>query len=237
MKNSFAASIIAYAEARRWPQEKLEKYTDIFICPSRFMADKMIQGGFPAEKMRVLANFIDTEKIAGKHGGKSNYYCYVGRLSPEKGIQTLIRVAARLPLPLKVVGDGPLMEALQQDATGGHIEFCGYKPWDEIKTIVGNACFSVLPSEWYENNPLSAIESLCLGTPVLGARIGGIPELIDEGKNGMLFTSGNSEDLREKIERMFLTDFDCDLIAEKARQHFSADKYYQGILPLYAPIT
>lgn len=83
---------------------------------------------------------------------------------------------------------------------GKHIELAGFKQWSEIKRLVGKARFSVIPSEWYENNPLSVIEAQCLGTPVLGARIGGIPELISE-ETGMTFESRNTADLKKKLKR------------------------------------
>jgi glycosyltransferase involved in cell wall biosynthesis len=114
------------------------------------------------------------------------------------------------------------------------IEFLGYKPWNEIKEIVGKARFLALPSEWYENNPLSVIESLCLGTPVLGAHIGGIPELIQEGKNGALFESRNINDLKEKIHRMAEMHFDYEAIAQEAQYTFSETRYYQTLANLYS---
>lgn len=118
----------------------------------------------------------------------------------------------------------------------GNLEFLGFKQWDEMKGLVGRARFSVIPSEWYENNPLSVIESLCLGTPVLGARIGGIPELIDEGVNGLTFESGNVTDLVEKIKAMFATQFDYKGIADAAMKRYNAEDYYQQIMGYYASV-
>ena len=91
----------------------------------------------------------------------------------------------------------------------------------------------MIPSEWYENNPLSVIEAQCLGTPVLGARIGGIPELIDEGRNGMTFESGNTNDLTEKIKTMFDVKFDYKGIADVAMKHYNAENYYKEIMKIY----
>ena len=111
--------------------------------------------------------------------------------------------------------------------------FLFIRPTEEIKELVGKARFTVVPSEWYENNPLSVIEALCLGTPVLGARIGGIPELIEEGVAGMTFDSGNADDLTNKIGRMFSTSFNYAAIAEKASSSFGADGYYHKLMDLY----
>ena len=233
MKNSLFASLIAYLEALKWKKETLEKYTDAFICPSQFIASKMLQGGFNKNKISVLCNFNDVEKTKRENYDKENYYCYLGRLSHEKGIKTLIDAAEQLPYPLKIVGDGPLLEELRPSIKNENIVFLGYKSWDEIKNIVGKARFSVIPSECYENNPLSVIEAQCLGTPVLGANIGGIPELIDEGKTGMLFESRNVSDLKDKIQQAFSANFNYTLIAQESQNRYSSEKYHQEIIRRY----
>ncbi|MDO4160548.1 MAG: glycosyltransferase [Prevotellaceae bacterium] len=232
MKGSKLASLIGYREAVKWNRKRLEACTDTFVCPSQFMADKMIQGGFDASKMVTLCNFINIEKCKRDSYDKEDYYCFIGRLSHEKGARTLIEAANRLPYKIKIIGGGPLMDELKGIANK-NIEFVGFKQWNEIKELVGNARFSVIPSEWYENNPLSVIEAQCLGTPVLGARIGGIPELIDEGKTGMTFESRNTEDLKDKIERMWNTDFDYKQIAESSMERYNSEEYYKNIIGIY----
>lgn len=197
------------------------------------MAQKMLQGGFGEMKIYTLCNFIDIEKTQKEEYNKGDYYCYIGRLSHEKGVATLIEVARQLPYKLKVIGSGPLMENLKVRATGTNIEFLGHKQWEEIKYIVGNARFSVIPSEWYENNPLSVIEAQSLGTPVLGARIGGIPELIEEGISGMLFEAKNTVDLKQKIEAMFIHKFDYELLAKNSQQRYSSAAYYKQLMDIY----
>lgn len=233
MKNSTVASILAYKEAMTWTRERLEACTDVFICPSGFMAQKMLQGGFDKTKIHIFCNFIDIEKTRKQAYDRGDYYCYVGRLSHEKGGMTLIEAARQLPCQLKVIGGGPLMENLKSSATGTNIEFLGYKQWDEIKELVGHARFSVIPSEWYENNPLSVIEAQCLGTPVLGARIGGIPELIEEGRSGMLFEAKNILDLKQKIEAMFIHTFDYEALAKNSQQRYSSTAYYKQLMDIY----
>ena len=232
MKNSKLASLLAYYEAKKWTREKLDKYTDMFICPSRFMNDKMQQGGFDSKKLTTLCNFIDIEKTKRDNFNKEDYYCYVGRLSHEKGVKTLIEAANELPYKLKIIGGGPLRKELEVQTKRSNIEFVGYKQWEEIKELVGKARFVVIPSEWYENNPLSIIEAQCLGTPVLGAEIGGIPELITD-KSGLLFESRNVEDLRSKIEIMFSMQFDYKELACVAQQCYSPENYYKKIIEIY----
>lgn len=239
MKGSKLASFIGFKEAVTWNRERLEACTDVFICPSQFMADKMVQGGFSKSKMQTLCNFIDVEKCkyAPADGmdntdpivlpKKEDYYCFIGRLSHEKGAKTLIEAANQLPYKLVIIGCGPLMDELKSVAHT-NIEFVGFKQWDDIKQLVGKARFSVIPSEWYENNPLSVIEAQCLGTPVLGANIGGIPELTD-----YTFSSGNIADLKTKIEKMWNSEFDYQQIASDAQHRYDAETYYDKLINIY----
>ena len=192
----------------------------------------MKKGGFNSEKLYPLCNFIDVEKCKKDNYGKEEYYCFIGRLSHEKGTTTLVEAAKHLPYKLIVVGSGPLEKELKTSASS-NIEFVGFKQWEDIKDIVGKARFSVIPSEWYENNPLSVIEAQCLGTPVLGARIGGIPELIEEGVTGMTFESRDVEDLKNKIKKMMNHSFDYEAIAQKAKKRYDAETYYQKLIKIY----
>mgnify|MGYP001774809869 CR=1 FL=1 len=232
MKGSTLASLVGYEEAEKWNRERLEGCTDVFICPSTFMSQKMVQGGFDSGKLRVLCNFMDVDKCCRDDYYKDEYYCFVGRLSHEKGVRTLVEAANQLPFPVKIIGGGPLTEELKAVAHD-NVEFVGFKSWDEIKELVGRARFAVIPSEWYENNPMSVIEAECLGTPVLGARIGGIPELIDEGVNGMTFESRNAADLRGKISQMYDATFDYESIAATAMSRYGAERYYDRLMEIY----
>jgi glycosyltransferase involved in cell wall biosynthesis len=236
MKNSLPASLLAFFEAKVWNAFKLQKYTSKFICPSLFIRQKMIEGGFCEDKLLTVNNFLNMDDWETTSFQKENYYCYVGRLSVEKGIETLLKAAIQLPeYPLKVVGSGPLMDDLRKNYSASHIEFCGQKTSTEVKSIVSKAAFMVLPSECYENNPLSVIEALCMGTPVIGANIGGIPELITENENGLLFNSGDVSDLQTKINNFFTNQKPVEYkqISLTAKKRFSSDVYYDKLLNLY----
>lgn len=148
-------------------------------------------------------------------------------MSHEKGAKTLIEAANQLPYKLVIIGGGPLMDELKSVAHT-NIEFVGFKQWNDIKQLVGKARFSVIPSEWYENNPLSVIEAQCLGTPVLGANIGGIPELTD-----YTFSSGNIADLKTKIEKMWNSELDYQQIASDAQHRYDAETYYDKLINIY----
>lgn len=260
MKGSLAASAMAYIEARKWNRYVLERCTDAFICPSEFMASKMKKDGFNPEKLHVVCNHIDPEKLESMHNAqcamrneereseltskqakrqtseaaqRSDYFVYVGRLSPEKGVETLLDVASKLPYTLKLAGDGPLLDQLKQQYSENHnIEFCGRLDARQVAELLSKARFSVVPSEWYENNPLSVIESLCAGTPVVGARIGGIPELLDEN-NGMAFTSGDRNELAHAIKAAFDKKWDNNAIKDVAISDFSAEKHLRLIEEIY----
>ena len=236
MKNSLSASLVAYAEAVIWNRKKISYTTDIFICPSTFLFNNMIKGGFDKNKLAVLNNFIKDEKAEGNEFVNQNYYCYVGRLSTEKGVEVLLNAARKLPeYRLKVIGTGPLDKELKAKYACDHIEFLGFKHWEEMKAILENSVCMVLPSICYENNPLSIIESLCTGTPVIGSNIGGIPELINPGINGLVFEAGNVNDLIKKIDQLFKksSEFNHYQIADEARTKFSSVRYYNRLIDIY----
>lgn len=166
-------------------------------------------------------------------GEKSRYYCYVGRLSEEKGVRMLLEVAESLPFPLYIAGDGPLLNELQAKYSSGNVIFLGHLSSREIVRLVKHAQTMVVPSIWYENNPLSVIESLCMGTPVIGAEVGGIPELIREG-DGMLFRMGDKEELASAIVSMMSKDnVDTQGIARRAQKRFSEERYWAELKNVY----
>lgn len=229
MKNSILASSLAFFESIVWNKKRLINNTDYFIAPSLFMKNMMVKGDFPLEKIKFIPNF--TNRPFPDHiAKKDNYYCYVGRLSEEKGIQTLINVANLLPYKLIVIGTGPLKHLTYNKK---NIQFVGFKEWYEMRPIIEQAKFIVVPSEWYEVFGLVSIEAQCLGTPVLGANIGGIPETISPMKSGLLFEAGNEDDLTNKIHQMFSMDFSYNDISSQARATFSAENYYNQLMQIY----
>ncbi len=240
MKGSLAASVLAYAEARYWNRKKLEEWVDTFICPSQFMADTMVRNGFSRDRLQVLCNFIpdsfrnEQEASVSSSSRETGSYCYVGRLSREKGLRTLLKVASGLPYTLYVAGEGPLKEELQREFPQENIRFLGQLNSAGVIALLNKVTFSVVPSEWYENNPLSVIESLCTGTPVLGARIGGIPELLQEESTGAVFEAGNEKELKEKIIYLFDPRFKRkERIRKDSLERFSAQSYYRELLKVY----
>ena len=250
MPGSIPGAIVGYLEAKKWNKEVLQKYVDWFLPPSKFMMDTCVKGGYSPEKFRVLCNFIDVTKVKGLKGEevkglKEDYYVYLGRVNEVKGVRTLCKAAAQLDKKLILIGGGELLPELQKTYEDcKQIEFKGQMQWEEFMPILRGARFMVLPAEWSENNPLTVIESQSLGTPVLGANIGGIPELIEslsptlpqrEGvvPNGMTFTSGDVEDLKDKILKMFNHEFNYDAIAKNAIERYSSEAYYEKLMKYY----
>lgn len=237
VKGSRAKSALAAMEAEFLKLHHSYDKIDLIIAPSRFMKNKLDEGGF-AGKTIAMQNFLtdsqmamgarvaNTHKFDDAQAGARPYVLFFGRLSKEKGILTLVKAflqAAGLGryadsdaaaghegfLPdtwdLRIVGDGPEREAIERlIASAGpqavsHIRLLGYKTGEDLQREVGNARFSVLSSEWRENMPYSGLESLAAQTPIIGARIGGIPELVEEGRTGFTFESGNAADLRDVL--------------------------------------
>lgn len=233
MKGSLPASLLAYAEACRWERHRVARCVDAFIAPSVFMHDQLVAAGIPAARVQTLYHFIDSRRCEAPEAPRADYYCYVGRLSAEKGLKTLLEAAAKCPHTLKVVGDGPLRAELEAQYAGcGQIEFLGYQPWESIRDLVSRARCVVVPSEWYEVFGLVIMEAHCLGTPVVGARIGAIPELIAED-NGVLFRPGDHRALHNAIDRVYSTTFDHRLIAQRAQATYTQEGYYRRLMGVY----
>ncbi|WP_431242691.1 glycosyltransferase family 4 protein [Flavobacterium sp. P21] len=179
--------------------------------------------------------FLDAKVANNKKG---DYFLYSGRLSKEKGLKTLIQAFSRLPnIKLKIAGTGEEMEALRSIATD-NIEFLGFLKGEELQNVILNASFVVTPSEWYENNPMAVIEALTLGKPVIGANIGGIPEIVIENTSGFLFSAGSEHELRStvlKAEQLSENDYSkLSATSRKfAEEHFSPAKHYDGLIKVY----
>ena len=235
MKGSLPASLVAWLEAKKWNRRVLEKSTDVFVCPSEFMADKMRMGGFESAKLKVINNFLDPVKLThyqtlDNDMTRDDYYCYVGRLSNEKGIAHLLEVASRLPYRLKVAGGGPLEAELRASyADYPNIEFLGMLDAQGVARLLTQARLSVVPSQWYENNPLTVVESLCAGTPVAGSQIGGIPELIDS-TNGVTFQPFEKESLETAITMSMTREWNHARIARQALDRFSPEKHLKTLV-------
>lgn len=238
MKGSTIQSFFADVEARYWNRKRLINFTDMFIAPSRFMSLKMQQGQIPQEKLTVICNFIDPTKYdkiksAPVIDNRQQNFCYIGRLSEEKGVRTLIKAAVKAGVELKIAGGGPLLNELKEKhKKDSNIHFLGHLSAEKTAELLMNSQASIMPSECYENNPLGVIESLCAGTPVIGANIGGIPELIDTD-SGIIYQSGNIDELAEKLKNFDHKQYTNSDISKRSLIRFSAETHYQKLLDAY----
>jgi glycosyltransferase involved in cell wall biosynthesis len=170
---------------------------DRFLSPSGFLAD-LTTKRIAASKIQILHNGINTEKYQANFSNQG-YALYFGRLSKEKGIKTLLQAHKHLAaeLPLKIAGSGPLEGDLRKNYPT--VEFLGYQNGKYLQDIIANSAFVVVPSEWYENCSMVVLEAMAFGKPVIGSRVGGIPEQVEEGKTGFLFEMGNVQELTRKM--------------------------------------
>lgn len=228
---SAAKSAVGMAEAYFWRVMGTYRLFDRIICCSRFMKSKMDANPLFAGKTVAMHNFIDCEASAGAQ--KGDYVLYFGRYSQEKGIDTLLAACRELPdIPFVFAGSGPMEE--QVNAVP-NVRNVGFTTGDALKKLVREARFSVCPSNCYENCPFSVMESIAYGTPVLGADIGGIPELIEAGRTGELFASGDKQELKTRIEKMWNDRSVLDTYSKNCLcVHFdSAEEYCWKLLKIY----
>jgi glycosyltransferase involved in cell wall biosynthesis len=243
IKGSLALSSLIYLEAKvhRW-LGLYEKYVDRFVVPSRFYIDKFVEWGWPRERFVHIPNFVDCDRISPNYTpGKR--FVYVGRLSPEKGLPTLIAAAASAGVGVTLVGTGPQQQQLlaQAAATKADVTFAGHLSGAALDEAISSARAVILPSEWYENAPLSITEAYAYGKPVIGARIGGIPELIQEQRTGVTFQSGSVDDLAAKLRQF--ADCSDDVLSDMGRvgrawvlSDFTATRYRERVAALYATL-
>jgi glycosyltransferase involved in cell wall biosynthesis len=241
-KNSFIASTINALESYfcHW-LGKYSNHVKFFIAPSMFMKRKFIQYGWAEDRIIYLPNFIRLSSFKPRFN-PGKYFMYLGRLSSEKGILTLIEafmMVEQVRARLLVVGEGPLLDQLKKNSKrDSRIRFTGYLSGSTLKETTKNALAVIVPSEWYENAPISILESFACGKPVIGSRIGGIPEMIDEGINGFLFETGNAVDLKHKLERILnISDYEIREMGtaarEKVEQKFNSDLHYNRLMDVY----
>jgi len=217
------------------------KNIDVYHVPSLFMGEKLIQGGIEKNKIHHLFYTIDLDSYPVQYDS-GDYFVYYGRLSAEKGVPTLLKAFAGIKKHrLKIIGTGPEKENLQKLAVdldiNRYVEFTGPVYGDDLKKLVSGAQFVVVPSEWYDNSPLVIYESLAMGKPVIGARMGGIPELIRNGEDGYIFEPGNVDELRELLDRIVGDKTHLYRMGKaaraKAEKMFDPDVHYRKMMSLY----
>ncbi len=215
------------------------RHVDRFVVPSRFYLEKFVEWGWPRERFVHVPNFVDAVHLRPE-GKPGKAFVFFGRLGPEKGLATFVRALALAGTKGWIVGTGPEEARLRQlvAETGADVEFLGYRTGEALFDAIRGARAMVLPSEWYENAPMSVMEAYALERPVIGAAIGGIPELIRAGETGAVFPSGDAEALAARLTEFMEKQDDEILAMGKAgrrwvEEEFTAVRYRERLLDLY----
>ena len=240
VKNSFMNSFVDTIEAYTHKMFKSYDMIDKIITPSNFYKEKFIEFGIDSKRIAYIPNFLDGSKYIS-HDSCGEYFIYFGRLSEEKGIETLVRAMKMVNGKLKVVGIGPLEAELKEytrnQSLDEKVEYLGYKTGDELKRIIGDSRFIVVPSKWYENAPYSVLEAMALGKPVIGSNVGGIPELVRDNETGLIFQADDYKELADKINLLLSNRKLIELYGRNAKiifnNMYNKVTHYENVINIY----
>ena len=227
------AMLSAHRAAGTWTRA-----VDKYVVLTEFARRKFVDGGLPTGKVVVKPNFVRTDPGVG--AGRGGYALFVGRLSPEKGVNTLLEAWSRFgkSIPLKVAGDGPLegrVAAAAKKVTG--LEYLGHKRVEEVRMLMKGAKMLVFPSEWYETFGRVAAEAFAAGTPVVASDIGAVAEIVDDGRTGLRFRPGDARHLAAQVERMLSYPREYARMRREARaeyeSEYTAERNYEMLMSIY----
>ena len=236
-KGSLVRSVAAFAEyhASRW-QGDVSKI-DRFICVSDFQRRILARSGVPETQMVTLHNFVDPKRLTPRDPvPREEYLLYLGRIEKLKGVHTLLEAVRKTGMNLRIAGTGAWTKEMEAEiADLPNVEYLGFVSGASLRRLVAGARAVVVPSEWYENCPMSVLEAKAVGTPVIGARIGGIPELVRDGQDGFLFKAGDSDDLASALEALEGADGGALGAAAKAdvARRFSPEAHLAALMDIY----
>jgi glycosyltransferase involved in cell wall biosynthesis len=216
---------------------------DAFVAPCSFMRQKLVEGGFPAERIHIIRQAAP--KLAPRAiASKENYVVFFGRISPEKGLDTLIRAYQTLAPSVDLLligrsydGHADYLKSLVKPEFSKRIRFFDFMDGDELNDKVERALLTIVPSRWYDNAPLATYESYMLGTPVLAADIGGIPEQVRVGETGELFAPDDESDLADKLQDLLSDPIKLARMGKQAKrfatEELSLDKHLEQVTGLF----
>jgi glycosyltransferase involved in cell wall biosynthesis len=228
-----ATMLTVHRALRTWTE-----MVDVYVALTEFARKKFIEGGLPAEKIVVKPNFVAPDPGRGQGGG--GYALFVGRLAPEKGTGTMLAAWNRLGtrISLKIVGDGPLRDrVVEAAATQSNVEWLGHRSVADVHALMGKADMLVFPSQWYETFGRVAAEAFAAGTPVIAANIGAVAELVEHGRTGLKFRTGDPEDLVTQVEWALSHPTELRSMREEVRAEFeakyTAERNYRTLMEIY----
>jgi glycosyltransferase involved in cell wall biosynthesis len=280
VKNSYVASKVNMLEMYLHSFLKIYKNNiDLYISPSQFVKEKLVEFGFDSNKIEVLPHFLNSD-ISNPYAKSNNnkfkdfteniknhilpnnknlpqnseqiissddYILYFGRLSKEKGIKTLLKAIEKIKnkqIKLKLAGSGPqekeLKDYVAKNNLQGRIKFLGFLDGEKLSDTIHNSLFTVMPSVFYETFGLSVLESYNYGKSVIASNIGALPELVQEGKTGLLFESGNSNDLAQKIDNMLQNKENIMTMGKNGKEFskkFNKEDYYNKLEKIYKRLS
>lgn len=241
MQDNYAHSLLVMLESylHNYFLKSYDKI-DLYISPSKFLQDKVCQWGIKKDKVTQVYNFINLPDFQPDFE-PGDYLLYFGRLAEEKGLLLLLETMKELPeINLKIVGDGPQKDLINryiEDNNLINVELIGHTTGEKLYDLIRQSRFVVLPSIWYENNPISVLEAFALGKPVIGADLGGIPELVKDGQTGIIFKATDINDLKSKIKQNYSQTDKIQQMGQNARSFVKTEcdpkVHYNRILSIY----
>lgn len=231
-----ASAVVAVESAVQRSLDLYRRHVGRVIAPSRFYRNKLIEWNWAPEQIAYVPNYVEADRFepSRSHG---DYFLFIGRLDPLKGVRTLVEAALAAGVPLRIAGTGPQEAELRGMPGAERVQWLGFCSGEKLWEQVRGARALVLPSEGYENAPMSVLEAYACGTPVIGADIGGIPELIAPGA-GWLFRSGDVADLAARLSEVASAPESAILEAgrlgrEVVARDFNRRNYVEGVLSVY----
>lgn len=222
------------AAARKW--RLFGDNVTLYVPPTEFVKRRAVEAGLPADRIVVVPNVISAPDSGSYASGDGNYVAYAGRISPEKGIDTLLASAHRTGLPVRLAGDYSSMPGIVKTAPAS-AQFIGYLNSTQLNGFYRDARFLVVPSVWFEPFGLVAAEAMSRGLPVIASKMGGLSEIIEDGVTGLLFEPGNVEDLAAKMKLLWESPSMCRQMGmagrRKAIREYSEDVYYKRLMEVY----
>ncbi len=250
VKGSLAASLIRVCSMKLHKMLKVYDKVDAFITPSGFLKSKLVEAGYPEEKIHHIPTFTTitaSDPVSSGAGDdaltKERYALYFGRITPEKGVDVAVKAYETMPdKRLLIVGDDTTPEACRlKEYVEYHelnnIVFVGFKKGAELETLIEAASFTIIPSVWYDNLPNTALESFAHHKAVIASRIGSLPELVTDGENGYLFSAGDADALAAKVRMLDADDAKRDEMgragAKRLDDVFGKERHYGSLISVF----
>ena len=245
VKGSLFASVIRVFSMKFHNFIHVYRGVDAFITPSEFLKKKLIENGFNDKKITCIPTFTSSKSEVGEQK-IGTYGLYFGRITEEKGVETVIKAYEKLPdYELKIMGDDTTEEGLRlkeyvKNHKMSNVEFLGFKDGTELEDVIKDARFTLIPSIWYDNLPNTALESFQYSKPVIASNIGSLPELVIDGINGYLFEAGNEEALIEAIRKLDDNDTVAKMGAESRKRletRFAPQSHYDSLMQIFRKVV